>query len=123
VSVASGPAVTALTLILAFVIAGCSGSPNLLGGRERCWPEGDTRLATLMKGRLELGAFPWQLDTPEGESFALEFAGPRLDPTATSLVDATGRTVATEGEMVTLFGGLGSDGVIVVCAIEERHPG
>jgi hypothetical protein len=111
-------------LAVGAILAGCSfaaPSLNLLGGREKCWSEAEPRLATVMKGRLELGAYPWSLDTPEGEVFGIDFAGPRLDATGTQLLDASGNKIADEGEMVTVFGGLGSDGVIMVCGIEERH--
>jgi hypothetical protein len=115
-------ALSALAVIA--LLAGCSfaaPSLNLLGGREKCWSEAEPRLATMMLGKLELGAYPWSLDTPEGEVFAIDFAGPRLDPTGTQLLDASGHEIAREGETVSVFGGLGADGVIMVCGIEERH--
>jgi hypothetical protein len=115
----------ALAALAVFSIASaCSfaaPSLNLLGGREKCWSEADPRLATLMLGTLKLGAYPWSLDTPEGEVFAIDFAGPRMDATGTKLLDASGAEIAREGESVTVFGGLGSDGGIMVCGIEERH--
>jgi hypothetical protein len=80
-------------------------------------------MATLMKGRLELGTFPWHLDTPEGEVFDIDLAGMTLNDDATAIEDANGNVVANEGEMVTVFAGFGSDGVLLVCAIDERHPG
>jgi hypothetical protein len=75
-----------------------------------------------MTGRLELGAFPWHLDT-EGEVFDIDLAGLTLNDTATAVEDASGNVVAKEGEMVTVFAGLGEDGVLLVCDIEERHAG
>ena len=101
--------------------AGLSSSVNLLGGREKCWSDVEPHMATLMKGELELGAFPWHLATPEGETFEIDFAGVSLDSTSTKVVSADGRTLATEGELVTVFGGLDATGVILVCGIEERH--
>lgn len=35
------------------------------------------------------------------------------------IVDAAGKVVATAGEDITLFGGMGSDGGLVVCGLEE----
>ena len=78
-----------------------------------------------MKGRLDLapGSGHGTLATPEGTDFETQFPFMTvenvIDPPV--LVDG-GRTVAISGETVTVFGGLGSDGVIVVCAIEERQP-
>ena len=80
-------------------------------------------MATLMKGRLELGPYPWHLATSEGERFDIDFRGLSLDAGSTAILDANGRTVATEGELVTVFGGLDSNGVILICAIDERHAG
>src|SRR5688572_8473285 len=110
-------------LLLAAFVCACSvaGSVNLLGGREKCWSDSQPRMATLMNGRLELGTFPWHLDTPEGEIFDIDLAGLTLNDTATSIEDVNGNVLANEGEMVTVFAGLGSDGVLLVCGIEERH--
>ena len=81
----------ALAILVALPLLGCSAvKPNLLGGREKCWSDVEPRMATLMKGELELGGSPWHLATPEGE-------------------------------LVTVFGGMDSAGVILVCGIEERH--
>jgi len=119
-------ALAGLLLIGAFA-AGCSvAEPNLLGGRERCWNnEADPRLATLMKGTLELDPAGSSLATPEGDAFPLEFPVLVVKTVAggVAMVDGSGATVATDGELVTVFGGLGSDGAIAVCAVEERHNG
>jgi hypothetical protein len=99
---------------LTVTIAGCSlVQPNLLGGREKCWGESDPRMATLMKGRLDLapGSGGGTLVTPEGTDFETQFpfmtVESGIDPPV--LVDG-GRTVSISGETVTVFGGLGSDG-------------
>jgi hypothetical protein len=113
-------------LAVAAIVSACSfAAPeiNLIGGRDKCWSKAEPRMATLMRGRLDLGPYPWALDTPEGEVFDIDFSGPRLDDTKTKLLDASGREIGREGELVTVFGGLGADGVIMVCGIEERHVG
>jgi hypothetical protein len=113
-------------LALTVTIAGCSlAQPNLLGGREKCWGESDPRMATLMKGRLDLapGSERGTLATPEGTDFEIQFPFMTVEPgTDMPVLVDRGRTVAINGETVTVFGGLGSDGVIVVCAVEERFP-
>ena len=115
-----------LALLAVATISSCSLTPNLLGGREKCWAQSDSRAATLMEGRLDLvdGSDRGTLSTSDGTDFDVQFpfmtvrwngeTVPGLE-----LVD-DGRTVAFSGETVTVFGGYGSDGVLVVCAIEER---
>ena len=110
------------------LMSGCSiasGDDALLGGREKCWPESESRLATLMMGTLELEPARPELATPEGEVFPLDFAGVNLgtENGGFVLVDRERRTVAPDGELVTVWGGLGTTGSILVCGIEERHGG
>ena len=116
---------TAVVALVTF--AACAAAePNLLGGRERCWDEAaDPKLETLMRGTLELDPSGSVLHTPEGERFALNFPllAVRTASGTMSVVDGSGTAVATHGELVTVFGGLGADRVIQVCAIEERHDG
>jgi hypothetical protein len=118
-----------LTLVVGFALlgsAGCSvGSGALLGGRERCWPEGDQRAATLWRGILRIDASGGVLDTPEAEVI------PLLPGTLATRVGASGvgelvrgnAVVARAGDDVTLFGGAGADGALLVCGIEEIHTG
>jgi hypothetical protein len=82
------------------------------------------RLATMMKGWVELDTDPPVMHAPEGEDFALSFPFlvVRSSPNGPVLQDGAA-TVAENGEMVTVFGGLGGDGAIAVCAVEERHVG
>jgi hypothetical protein len=47
----------------------------------------------------------------------------RTDAAPPALADAGGGVVAAEGDLVTLWGGLGADGSMAVCAVEERHAG
>jgi hypothetical protein len=110
-------------LLAAATIGGCALTGGTLGGRETCWPEEQPRMASLMKGTLTLGVEGPYLATPEGEElplllprFDLAQAGPK-----TALTDpGGGGIVAIDGELVTLFGGIGADGAMFVCAVEER---
>ena len=105
------------------IVAGCALTRGTLGGRETCWPEEQARMASLMKGTLTFGVEGPYLATPEGEElplllprFDLVQAGPK-----TGLSDpGGGGVVAIDGELVTLFGGIGADGAMFVCAVEER---
>lgn len=102
-----------------FVVVGCSIGVDTLGGREKCWT--DQRAASLWRGILRIDATGAALDTPESDVIplapgALQFSG-------ANLVRGSD-VVATVGDDVTLFGGAGADGVLVVCAVEEnRGPG
>jgi len=102
---------------LAIATVACSGEINVIGGRQKCWNESDKRLASLMKGTLNLDPANPTLNTPEGDHLALYFSGVHLS--GSSLVDANGTAVAHDGQLVTLFGGLGSDESMVVCDVEK----
>jgi hypothetical protein len=114
-----------LALALALAAGGCSFGGNLLGGREKCWPEGQPRAASLWRGILRIDATGGRLATPEGEDI------PLAPGTLTTRLGADGagelvrgqEVVARAGDDVTLFGGAGSDGTLVVCGVEERHSG
>ncbi len=110
-------------LLVALAVGGmaCATTGDaLLGGRERCWA--DQRVASLWRGVLVIDAFGGRLDTPEGEIIPLRSGALR-----TRVGDGGGElvrgeeVVARAGDDVTLFGGAGSDGYLVVCAIEEVH--
>jgi hypothetical protein len=113
---------TALGLV-AFTVAGCLSGFDTLGGREKCWPSGEHRAPSLWRGTLRIGASGGQLDTREGDVI------PLLPGALTTRVanDGTGQllrgseVVARAGDDVTLFGGAGADGYLVVCAVEEVH--
>jgi hypothetical protein len=111
-----------LGLVL-FASAACSLEVNTLVGREKCWPESDARAASLWRGVLRIDATGGWLDTPEGEVI------PLIPGTLQTRVAGSGMgelvrgsdVVAQAGDDVTLFGGAGSDGALVVCAVEEVH--
>ena len=106
-----------------FLLVGCAAmEPNLLGGRQKCWNESESRFASLMKGTLDLDLATPTLATAEGDRLTLHFAGPRVGRVdgAPVLLDPSGSVAATNGATVTLFGGLGGDESMVVCGVEER---
>jgi hypothetical protein len=107
----------AMAVALALATIACSADLNVLGGRQKCWNDSDKRGASLMKGTLNLDPASPTLDTPEGDRLALYFSGVRLS--GGTLVDSNGTTVARDGQLVTLFGGLGSDTSMVVCSVEK----
>jgi len=102
---------------LALATVACSGQINVLGGRQKCWNDSDKRLASLMKGTLNLQPANPTLNTPEGDHLTLYFSGVQLS--GSTLVDANGTAVANDGQLVTLFGGLGSDESMIVCDVEK----
>lgn len=106
------------------VVGACSFEINLLGGRQKCWPEEPPRAASLWRGILQIDAAGARLATPEGDVILL------LPGALTTRLGADGRTgelvrgadvVARAGDDVTLFGGAGADGALVVCDVEEKH--
>jgi hypothetical protein len=110
-------------VVAALSVAACSITGGTLGGRETCWPEEEQRIASLMKGTLQVGGPNPILATPEGEVLPLRLA--RFDLTTDGSTIALsdpggGGVVAANGELVTLFGGLGADGSMYVCGVEER---
>jgi hypothetical protein len=105
------------------IAAGCSLTSGTLGGREKCWPASDQRAASLWRGTLRIDVSGGRLETPEGDVI------PLLPGTLATRVGDGGigelvrgaDVVARAGDDVTLFGGAGSDGALVVCAVEEIH--
>ena len=112
----------ALALALASV-AGCGLLGGTLGGREKCWPAGEARQASIWRGVLAIDASGAALDTPEGDAIPLRAGAltPRVGPDGSGELVAGDRVVAMAGDDVTLFGGAGADGFLVVCAVEEVH--
>ena len=116
-------AVLAGLLSALLVVAGCSLAGGTLGGRSKCWPETDKRMASLFRGTLVIDESGPRLSTPEGDVIPLRQGTLRGSVAA----DGTGQlvrgteVVAKEGDDVTLFGGAGADGALVVCDVEEIH--
>jgi hypothetical protein len=110
-------------VVLAVASAGCSLASGTLGGREKCWDESDSRFATLWRGVLHIDASGARLDTPEGEVIPLVPGSltARLGQDGVGELVSDSVVVAKAGQDVTVFGGGGSDGAIVVCTIAEIH--
>jgi len=108
---------------LALAIAGCSMAGGTLGGRDRCWPESDHRAASIWRGVLRISGSGAELDTPEGDVIPLLPGAlqTRLGEAGVGQLVRGSDVVATAGQDVTLFGGAGSDGALVVCGVEEIH--
>ena len=118
VVLATRPVALALVAFAATWTASCSLGIDTLGGREKCWPESDRRAPSLWRGSLRLDATGASLATPEGDTIPL--APGALQVAGNNLVRGSD-VVATVGDDVTLFGGAGADGVLVVCAVEENR--
>jgi len=118
--------VKGLVLAVAFLIAGtagCSLTGGTLGGRERCWPDTDRRAPSLWRGILRIDASGGRLDTPEGDVIPLlpGTLATRVGDTGTGELVRGSDVVAKAGDDVSLFGGAGADGRLVVCAVEENR--
>ena len=112
---------------LAVLITGCSltGGGNLLGGREKCWPADPPRAASIWRGILQIDENGSRLTTPEGDAIPLAPGSltTRLNPDGSGDLLKGSDVVARAGDDVTLFGGAGADGYLVVCGVEEIHTG
>jgi hypothetical protein len=113
-------------VVLVALVAACSlvGRGSTTGGRDQCWGDSDPRVGSLIKGWLDIDLDRPALNTPEGERLLLSYPlmSVRSDDSALVLVDRNGATVAMDGELVVLWGGVGSDETMVVCAVEQRIP-
>ena len=104
------------------VIAVSACSFDTLGGRQKCWPEQDSRVPSLWRGTLQIDAFGAQLLAPEGNLVLLPGTlTTRLGEGGTGELVQGSDVVARAGVNVTLWGGIGGDGTMVVCAVEEMH--
>jgi hypothetical protein len=115
-----------LVLGLALVAAsGCALAGGTLGGREKCWPEDDARAPSIWRGILQIDVAGGSLATPEGDVIPLLPGGlaTRVGDGGVGELIRGSDVVARAGDDVTLFGGAGSDGFLVVCAVEEFHSG
>ena len=116
-------AVSALALLAMLVASACSVTGGTLGGRDTCWPQSEHRMASIWRGVLRIDASQAELDTPEGDVIPL-IAGAiqtRIGEGGVGQLVRGSDVVATAGQDVTLFGGAGSDGALVACAVEEIH--
>ena len=95
---------------------------NTLGGREKCWSEQDSRVPSLWRGTLQIDTFGAQLQAPEGNLVLLPGTlTTRLGEGGAGELVQGSDVVARAGDIVTLWGGIGGDGTMVVCAVEEIH--
>ncbi len=113
-----------LAVVVAAVLltlAGCS--TNMLGGRDKCWAEGDARAASLWRGTLRIDSAGGRLETPEGDVIPLIPGAIEVRGAANGLGELVrgSEFIAASGDEVTLFGGAGADGALVVCALEAVH--
>jgi hypothetical protein len=112
-----------LVAILLGTIAGCAISGGTLGGYEKCWPESPPRAASLWRGILVIDDVVSQLATPEGDVIPLSPGAlvTRMGVDGVGELVAGDQVIARAGDDVTLFGGAGADGALVVCAVDEVH--
>jgi hypothetical protein len=113
-----------LSLVVAFALltsGGCALGSGTLGGREKCWPESHQRAASIWRGTFRIDASGGWLDTPEGDVIALlpGSIAIRVGDSGVGELIRGDDVVARAGDDLTLFGGAGSDGTLVVCGIEE----
>ena len=111
-----------VTVLLSMLLTGCGGV-NLLVGRQPCWPEADKRLAGVTRGQLflDLASGTGTLSTPDGTDFPTRFPFMSVESVGPTVVlTDEGKTIALSGETLNVFGGLGLDGTILVCSIEEE---
>ena len=75
------------------------------------------------RGILRIDASGGRLETPEGDVIPLLAGalGTRVDAGGDGELISGSDVVAKSGDDVTLFGGAGGDGALVVCAVEEIH--
>jgi hypothetical protein len=108
---------------LVALVMGCSLAGGTLGGREKCWPASDKRVPSLFRGILRVDATGGRLATNEGEVIPLKAGAlrPVMGADGTGQLVRGTEVVAKAGSDVTLFGGAGSDGALVVCDVEEVH--
>jgi hypothetical protein len=119
-----GPALPRVLVISALSIAvtSCALTGGTLGGRERCWSADDPRAASLWQGTLQIDAAGGRLEAPEGDVLLLPGAlSTRMGESGVGELVRGSDVIARGGDNVTLFGGIGGDGTMVVCGLEEIH--
>lgn len=124
-AVGHGLARGVMILVFATTIgtAGCALTSGTLGGREKCWSESDHRAPSLWRGILRIDANGDRLETPEGDVIPLEAGALAITVNEAGVGQLVrgSDVVAKAGDDVSLFGGAGADGVLVVCAVEENR--
>jgi len=112
-----------LTIAAVLILAACSLAGGTLGGRQKCWPASESRVPSLFRGILVIDSAGGRLRTSEGEVIPLVAGNLRtqVGPSGTGELVAGTEVVASAGDDVTLFGGAGADGRLIVCAVEEKH--
>lgn len=104
------------------LLAGCTMGSGTLGGQQKCWPDSERRAASLWRGILRVDARGGRLDTPEGVAIPLRAGALTILPGLSGGELLRGSDiVARDGDDVTLFGGAGADGALVVCSVEENR--
>jgi hypothetical protein len=107
-------------------VAGCALAGGTLGGREKCWPADPPRGASIWRGILTMDENGFRLIDSEGETIWLLAGSVTFNWTPGAigeLHDASGNVLAHAGQDITLFGGMGADGGLVMCGLEEIHSG
>jgi hypothetical protein len=108
---------------VAIALTSCALTGGTLGGREKCWAADDPRAASLWRGTLEIDAAGGRLEAPEGDLVLLPGSlSTRMSDSGVGELVRGFDVVARAGDNVTLFGGIGGDGTMVVCGLEEIHP-
>jgi hypothetical protein len=102
-------------------VSGCALTGGTLGGREKCWPESDSRAPSLWRGILRIDATGGHLETLEGDVIPLLPGALAIRAGPGGELLRGDEVVARQGDDVTLFGGAGADGALVVCAVEENR--
>jgi hypothetical protein len=119
------PARLTVLAVLTTSLAACALGGGMLGGRETCWPDHEQRAASLWRGVLVIDATGSRLDTPEGDVIPLlpGELSMEVGHDGSGLLVRGDEVVALAGDDVTLFGGAGADGNLVVCAVESNRGG
>ena len=111
-----------LALLIAIALIGCAMTGGTLGGRDKCWSSDDSRSASLWRGTLQIDASGGRLVAPEGDLVLLPGAlATRVGESGVGELVSGSDVVARAGDEVTLFGGIGGDGTMVGCDLEEIH--
>jgi hypothetical protein len=108
--------------LLVIALTSCELGGGTLGGRDKCWAADAPRMASLWRGTLEIDAGGGRLEAPEGDLVLLDGAlSTRIGESGVGELVRGSDVVARAGDNVTLFGGIGGDGTMVVCGLEEVH--